>query len=77
MGRAEFPAIAKPVLRRVVLMMRVRKFRFIFQSIFHGFECLTLERLFEFPAAVVCNSNKWHDARLVNPAAPSLHISQA
>ncbi len=39
------------MMRRVVLMAKARKFRYLLPSLFHGGKGLTMERRIEFPAA--------------------------
>lgn len=61
------------MLRRAVLMMRARKIRYLFQSIFHGFKGLTMERRIEFPSASVSNPIQSPD----NMPTTGAHVSQA
>jgi GT2 family glycosyltransferase len=65
------------MLRRIALMMKARKFRYLFQSIFHGFNGLTMERRVEFPSASGSGPNNSCDAVPANPAATTAHVSQA
>ena len=68
---------ARLMLRRSLLLLRARKFRYLFSSVIRGCAGLTMKRRIEFPAPCAGDTDKPPGATPVNPAAPSIHISKA
>ncbi len=65
------------LLRRTVLMVRARKFRYIIPSLIHGIKGLTMRRKIEFPSACESDPAKPHDAMPANTTSATAHVPQA
>jgi len=65
------------MLRRIVLMLRARKFRYLPSAIIQGFKGLTMGRRIEFPTAGTGDPNVSRDIAPVNPAPTAAPIPHA
>ena len=65
------------MIRRVALMMKARKFRYLLPSLLNGFKGLTMVRRIEFPSAKDGASGQVRKPMELKPAAAATNVSQA
>ncbi len=65
------------MLRRTIMMIRARKFRYVFPSIFHGFKGLAMERQIQHPPASDCASGGLQNSIPTKATTGTAHIPQA
>jgi len=65
------------MLRRMALIIRARKFRYLLPSILHGFKGLTVERRIEFPTTSTSDPTTSRNAIPSTPSTAGARIAQA